>query len=461
MTGSLFEPEQAKYQPLAARMRPRDLSEYVGQQHLLAPDKPLYKALSAGRLHSMIFWGPPGVGKTSLARTISESTGAHFETISAVLAGVKEIRAAVEMAKQRWASHGQASVVFVDEVHRFNKSQQDAFLPHVEDGTIVLIGATTENPSFELNNALLSRCRVYLLRSLTDADLTDLLNVALHDKTRGLGERQLHIADDATAKLIAGCQGDGRMLLNLLEMCSDLLTEQDMEITVALLSEVMASDVRRYDKGGDLFYDQISALHKSVRGSDPDAAIYWLARMLDGGCEPLYIARRLVRMATEDIGNADPRAMEIALNAWMVQERLGSPEGELAIAQAAIYLASAAKSNAAYNAYNAAVADVKQEPSYEVPWHLRNAPTKLMKELGFGEEYRYAHDEPGAFAAGESYFPEAIKERRYYHPEERGMEAKIGEKLRYLQSLNQASDRQRYPGMGNGKQGQDNDIDRD
>lgn len=444
MSGDLFESQEATYKPLAARMRPRSLEEYVGQKHLLAPDKPLFRALTSGNLHSMVFWGPPGVGKTSLAHTISDTGGAYFEKVSAVLAGVKEIRAAVEMAKQRLASHGQATVVFVDEVHRFNKSQQDAFLPHVEDGTIVFIGASTENPSFELNNALLSRCRVYLLQSLDKTDLNELLDRVLTDKERGLAREAISISEQARDQLIAGSQGDARMLLNLLEMCSDLIPEGNSEIDSKLLSEVLASDVRRYDKGGDLFYDQISALHKSVRGSDPDAAIYWMARMLDGGCEPLYIARRLVRMATEDIGNADPRALELALNAWMVQERLGSPEGELAMAQAVTYLACAAKSNAVYKAFNRVMADIKQQPSYEVPVHLRNAPTKLMKELGFGEQYRYAHDEPGAFAAGENYFPEELQDTHYYQPTERGLEGKIGEKLRYLKSLNDASDNKRY-----------------
>ncbi|WP_317928862.1 replication-associated recombination protein A [Halioxenophilus sp. WMMB6] len=455
MTQSLFDQQENEHQPLAARMRPRSLAEYVGQQHLLAEGKPLRKALACDKLHSMILWGPPGVGKTSLAHTIAESSGAYFEPLSAVLAGVKEVRAAVEMAKQRRAGRGQSTVVFVDEVHRFNKSQQDAFLPHVEDGSIVLIGATTENPSFELNNALLSRCRVYLLKSLTEDDLSGLLQQALTDHQRGLGTQQLTITADARQRLIVAAQGDARMLLNLLEMCSDLLGESEREINLALLNEVLSSDVRRFDKGGDLFYDQISALHKSLRGSDPDAALYWFARMLDGGCDPLYIARRLVRMASEDIGNADPRALEIALNAWLAQERLGSPEGELVIAQAVTYLACAAKSNAVYNAFNAVRADIKSQPSYEVPYHLRNAPTKLMEQQGFGDGYRYAHDEPEAFAAGENYFPEPLRESRYYNPPARGLEIKIGEKLQYLRALNQNSPRQRYGQQANEPNEQD------
>ncbi len=444
MTESLFSIDSNSTQPLAARMRPRSLEEVIGQQHLLGPDKPLFKALSSGHLHSMIFWGPPGVGKTSLAHAIAATTDAHCESISAVLAGVKEIREAVAQAKNRLAERGQKTIVFVDEVHRFNKSQQDAFLPHVEDGSIYLIGATTENPSFELNNALLSRSRVYLLKSLSDADLQSLLQQALTDPERGYGSQSLQLTDDARQALISNSQGDGRKCLNLLETCVDLLANTQT-INQELVREVLTADVRRYDKGGDLFYDQISALHKSVRGSDPDAAIYWLARMLDGGCEPLYIARRLVRMASEDIGNADPRALDIALNAWLAQERLGSPEGELVIAQAVVYLASAAKSNAVYIAFNQANAAVKNQPSFDVPLHLRNAPTSLMKEQGFGQEYRYAHDEPGAFAPGENYFPQALKHQRFYFPTDRGLEGKISEKLNYLRSLNQASDQQRYP----------------
>ncbi|GAB2188969.1 replication-associated recombination protein A [Sessilibacter sp. MAH1] len=443
MNNSLF-PESTSHQPLAARMRPRNFDEYVGQQHLLAKGRPLRQAIESDRLHSMIFWGPPGVGKTSLARTIAELTKARFETISAVLAGVKEIRASVDIAKQHLAQTGRRTVVFVDEVHRFNKSQQDAFLPHVEDGTICFIGATTENPSFEINNALLSRCRVYKLKQLEETDLLSLVKAALTDSERGLGELHLTISDEALALLLHTASGDARKSLNLLEMSVDLLAQDTSTIDVDIMAEVVSSDVRHFDKGGDLFYEQISALHKSVRGSSPDAALYWCLRMLDGGCDPLYIARRVVRMATEDIGNADPRALEIALNAWMTQERLGSPEGELAIAQSVVYMACAPKSNAVYKAFNECRAAIACQPSYDVPIHLRNAPTKLMKNLGYGEEYRYAHDEPGAYAAGENYFPEELADSEFYHPTDRGLEQKISEKLKFLRTQDAASSRKRY-----------------
>ncbi|KTC33487.1 recombination factor protein RarA [Pseudomonas sp. ABAC21] len=392
-------------QPLAARLRSTNLDEYVGQEHLLARGKPLREALEQGALHSMIFWGPPGVGKTTLARLLAKVSDAHFETVSAVLAGVKEIRQAVEVAKQQAGQYGKRTILFVDEVHRFNKSQQDAFLPYVEDGTLIFIGATTENPSFELNNALLSRARVYVLKSLDAA--------AMH-----------------------------RRFLNLLENASDL-AEDGSEIGVDLLQSLLGDTRRRFDKGGEAFYDQISALHKSVRGSNPDGALYWFARMIDGGCDPLYLARRVVRMASEDIGNADPRALSLCLAAWDVQERLGSPEGELAVAQAITYLACAPKSNAVYMGFKSALRAAAEHGSLEVPMHLRNAPTKLMKQLGYGDEYRYAHDEPDAYAAGEDYFPDELEPLPLYQPVPRGLELKIGEKLNHLAQLDRLSPRQR------------------
>ena len=428
-------------QPLAARLRAASLDEYVGQEHLLAPGKPLREALEQGALHSMIFWGPPGVGKTTLAKLLAQVTDAHFETISAVLSGVKEIRQSVEMAKQQAAQYGRRTILFVDEVHRFNKSQQDAFLPYVEDGTLIFIGATTENPSFELNNALLSRARVYVLKSLDEAALRKLVARALNED-RGLGKRQLSLPDESFSILMAAADGDGRRLLNLLENAADL-AEDGGEIGAELLQNLLGDSRRRFDKGGEAFYDQISALHKSVRGSDPDAALYWYARMLDGGCDPLYIARRVVRMASEDIGNADPRALSLCLSAWDVQERLGSPEGELAVAQAITYLACAPKSNALYMAFKAAMRDAAENGSLEVPLHLRNAPTKLMKQLGYGEEYRYAHDEPDAYAAGEDYFPDQLEPRQYYQPVPRGLELKIRDKLQHLKGLDRSSPWQR------------------
>jgi len=428
-------------QPLAARLRATSLDEYVGQEHVLGPGKPLREALEQGALHSMIFWGPPGVGKTTLARLLAKVTDAHFETISAVLSGVKEIRQAVEVAQQHAAQYGRRTILFVDEVHRFNKSQQDAFLPYVEDGTLIFIGATTENPSFELNNALLSRARVYVLKSLDEAAMRKLVNRALTDP-KGLGDRHLSLPDEAFQILLAAADGDGRRLLNFLENAADL-ADDDGEIGVDLLQNLLGDSRRRFDKGGEAFYDQISALHKSVRGSSPDGALYWYARMLDGGCDPLYIARRVVRMASEDIGNADPRALTLCLNAWDVQERLGSPEGELAVAQAIVYLACAPKSNAVYTAFKAAMRDAAEQGSQEVPLHLRNAPTKLMKQLGYGDEYRYAHDEPDAYAAGEDYFPENLQPRQYYDPVPRGLELKIRDKLQHLRNLDATSARQR------------------
>ena len=428
-------------QPLAARLRASTLDEYVGQEHVLGAGKPLREALEQGALHSMIFWGPPGVGKTTLARLLAQVSDAHFETISAVLSGVKEIRQAVEMAKQQAAQYGRRTILFVDEVHRFNKSQQDAFLPYVEDGTLIFIGATTENPSFELNNALLSRARVYVLKSLDESAMLKLVARALGED-KGLGKRQLSLPEESFQVLLAAADGDGRRLLNLLENAADL-AEDGSAIGVELLHNLLGDSRRRFDKGGEAFYDQISALHKSVRGSNPDAALYWYARMIDGGCDPLYLARRVVRMASEDIGNADPRALTLCLNAWDVQERLGSPEGELAVAQAVVYLACAPKSKAVYMGYKAALRDVAELGSLEVPLHLRNAPTKLMKALGYGEEYRYAHDEPDAYAAGEDYFPEELEPRRYYDPVPRGLELKIRDKLAHLAALDAASPRRR------------------
>lgn len=417
-------------------MRPRRLDEFVGQPHLLARGKPLRQAIESDNLHSMIFWGPPGTGKTTLARLIAAYCGAQFLSISAVLSGVKEIREAVEKAKQARAE-GQRTVLFVDEVHRFNKSQQDAFLPYVEDGTVIFVGATTENPSFELNNALLSRTRVYVLKALRREDIRAIIDRALQDEERGLGGRPLEIPAELRDLLAEAADGDARRALNLLEIAADLAEPRDGRevVTEEVIKELITGGVRRFDKGGEAFYDQISALHKAVRGSDPDAALYWFARMIDGGCDPLYIARRVVRMASEDIGNADPRALELALNAWDVQERLGSPEGELALAQALVYMACAAKSNAVYVAYNAALEDARKYGSLEVPLHLRNAPTRLMKQLGYGRNYRYAHDEPEAYAAGECYFPEEMGDRTYYHPAPRGLEIKIREKLEHLREL--------------------------
>ena len=425
--------------PLAERMRPHELSDYVGQSHILSAGKPLQIALTSGRLHSMIFWGASGTGKTTLARLIAKQSNAEFLAISAVLAGVKEIREAIEHAKTIQKFEKRRTILFVDEVHRFNKSQQDAFLPHVEDGTVYFIGATTENPSFALNNALLSRARVYVLNPLTHADLLNILNHALDNQTHGLGELNLEISDDIKLQFAQAADGDARRLLNLLELAADVADAQSSVIIDETIAQgVLSGGVRRFDSHGEEFHNQISALHKSVRGSSPDAALYWLCRMIDGGCDLAYLARRIVRIASEDIGNADPRALEIAINAWQAQERLGSPEGELSLAQAVIYMACAPKSNAVYMAYNAAMAHIKQTGTLEAPIHLRNAPTKLMKALNYEKMYRYAHNEPDAYAAGEDYFPESLAGTRYYQPVERGLEIKIKEKLERLRELDRA-----------------------
>jgi putative ATPase len=423
------------FTPLAAKLRPTQLECFFGQIHLLTEGKPLHQAILQGHLHSMILWGPPGTGKTTLARLIAHYANARIEAISAVLAGVKEIRTAVEQAQHARAENNQATILLIDEIHRFNKAQQDVLLPHVEEGLFTLIGATTENPSFALNNALLSRARVYVLKRLEIDDILKIIERAIKDLTETLGP--IDFANQLRVQLANAADGDARQSLNLLEMAVDFAEKINgtLTITEKILADVLVNSVRRFDKGGDYFYDQISALHKSIRGSSPDAALYWLACMLTSGCDPLYLARRIVRTASEDIGNADPRALQIALNAWETQERLGSPEGELALAQAVVYLACAPKSNAVYTAFKAAMRDAKQQGTLEVPIHLRNAPTTLMQKLGYGKSYRYAHDEPDAYAAGERYFPDEIDEPHYYSPVNRGLEIKIAEKLNHLRQL--------------------------
>jgi putative ATPase len=433
--------------PLADRMRPRSLAEYAGQAHLVGSGRPLAHVVAGRGLHSMVLWGPPGSGKTTLARLVAGQYEAEFIALSAVLAGVKDVRAAVERA-QGLQAEGRRTVLFLDEVHRFNKAQQDAFLPWVEDGTLTFIGATTENPSFELNSALLSRARVYVLKALSQEALLAILRQALADPERGLGPRAPVLNEEQLAAIAEAADGDARRALNLLELAADLADaagdeeggpQASRELDEATFAALLSGGYRRFDKRGEAFYDQISALHKSVRGTDPDAALYWLARMLDGGCDPVYIARRVVRMASEDIGNADPRGLALALDAWDAYERLGSPEGELGLAQAVAYLACAPKSNAVYRAWGQAQADAAKLGSLPVPLHLRNAPTRLMKELGYGRDYRYAHDEAGGFAAGEHYFPEEMEPRRYYEPPPRGLELKIGEKLAKLREESAAA----------------------
>ena len=424
--------------PLAERMRPQSLDQMVGQRRLLAPDSALRRAVESGHAHSMILWGPPGCGKTTFALLLAQYTDAEFHAISAVLSGLPEVRLVLAEAAKRFAE-GRRTVLFVDEVHRFNKVQQDAFLPHIERGTILFVGATTENPSFELNSALLSRCRVHVMDAVSPEDIALAMRGALDDAERGLGGQGLKVSEESLMQIAGAADGDVRRGLTLLEIAAELALGEAGEITEATLVQVLADRTRRFDKGGEQFYDQISALHKSVRSSNPDAALYWFARMLDGGCDPAYLARRMTRMATEDIGLADPRAQQMAIDAWDTYDRLGSPEGDLALAQLVIYLASTAKSNAAYVAYSAARKDVRQYGTQEVPMHLRNAPTKLMKALGYAKGYQYDHDAAGGIALDQSGFPDAMGERVYYQPVERGMEIKLKDKLDRIRAARAAA----------------------